>query len=557
MAETLLLAPFWPLLVGSLAVLFARGRLQDLVFVAAPLLALVLVWMVPEGGATVGWLGMTLTPVAPDATARVFGTAFAFAAVAGAIFALDQKSTAERAAVLLYAAAAQGVVFAGDLLSLFVFWEVMAIGSTLVIFANGAVRAGIRYALMHAFGGVLLFAGIAASIGSGGLALRPFAGDSIASLLILAGVLVNAGAPPVSAWVADVYPRASWSGAVFLSAFTTKAAVAVLIRLFPGESMLVPIGLVMAVYGMVYALIENDIRRALSYSIVGQVGFMVVAVGIGTPLALGAATAHAFIHILYKSLLMMAAGSVLRVTGTARLTALGGLSRSMPLVTAAMILGGLALAALPLTAGFVSKSAIMQALADDKAATAWFLLTAVSGGSMLYAGLRLPWFAMLRPKADPVTAAPVPVTMLAAMALVAAAILAIGIMPSLLTGLVPAIEGVAVLTPDHILFQVMLLVAALICFVMLLAILAPRAAITLDTDWLWRVAPEMIGRQASAAWRAARLALVPASDAARQENQLLTRAWVRMTSDAGNWRTGDIALAATALLGIVLLIAAL
>ncbi len=348
MAETLLLAPFWPLVVGSLAVAFTRGALQNLVSVAAPLLALVLVWTVPEGSATVSWLGMTLTPVAPDATARVFGTAFAFAAIAGAIFALDQKSTAERAAVLLYAAAAQGVVFAGDLLTLFVFWEVMAIGSTLVIFANGAARAGIRYALMHAFGGVLLFAGIAASMGSGGLALRAFSADSTASLLILAGVLVNAGAPPVSAWVADAYPRASWSGAVFLSAFTTKAAVAVLIRLFPGESMLVPIGLVMAVYGMVYALIENDIRRVLSYSIVGQVGFMVVAVGIGTPLALGAATAHAFVHILYKSLLMMAAGTVLRATGTARLTALGGLARSMPLVTAAKRApGGSASAAVP------------------------------------------------------------------------------------------------------------------------------------------------------------------------------------------------------------------
>lgn len=557
MTETLLLAPFWPLLAGSLAVLFARGRLQDLVFVAAPLLALVLVWTVPGGNETVGWLGMVLKPVSPDATARLFGTAFAFAAIAGAVFALDQKSTAERAAVLLYAAAAQGVVFAGDLLSLFVFWELMAIGSTLVIFANGAARAGTRYALMHAFGGVLLFAGIAGSIGDGGIALRPFEADSIASLLILAGVLVNAGAPPVSAWVADAYPRASWSGAVFLSAFTTKAAVAVLIRLFPGESMLVPIGLVMAVYGMVYALIENDIRRLLSYSIVGQVGFMVVAVGIGTPLALGAAAAHAFVHILYKSLLMMAAGAVLRATGTARLTALGGLARAMPATTLAMILGGLALAALPLTAGFVSKSAIMQALAEDHAATAWFLLTAVSAGSLLYAGLRLPWFAMLGPKPGPATAWAAPVSMVAAMAIVAAAILAIGFMPSLLTMLVPAIAGVAVLTPDHILFQIMLLVGALICFAMFLTILAPRAGITVDSDWLWRVAPSLFGRRASAVWRAARLALLPASDAARQENRLLARAWVRMTSDAGNWRTGDIALAATALLGIVLLIAAL
>ncbi|SHE63290.1 multisubunit sodium/proton antiporter, MrpD subunit [Kaistia soli DSM 19436] len=558
MAETLLLAPWLPLIVGSLLVAVLRGRVQDIVFVATPALALILVWSLPQtAGPDFNWLGLTLTPVVSDSTARLFGTAFALAAIGGAIFALPQRSSAERAAALLYAGAAQGVIFAGDLVTLFLFWEVMAIGSALVIFSNGASRAGLRYALMHAFGGVLFFAGIAASIGSGGTAIRPFAADSIGSLLMLAGILVNAGAPPVSAWVADAYPRASWSGAVFLSAFTTKAAIAVLIRLFPGEAALIPVGLIMAVYGMIYALLENDIRRMLSYSIVGQVGFMVVAIGIGTPLALAAAGAHAFVHILYKGLLMMAAGTVLRATGTARLTALGGLARSMPFATCAMIVGGLSLSAMPLTAGFVSKSAIMQALADDHDAVAWFALTAISAGSMLYAGLRLPWFAMLRPSTPrPATLQATPAMKLA-MGGAGLILLAIGAAPGLLMRFVPGIESVAVLTSDHILFQLQLLVGASICFVLFLRLLVPHAGTTVDTDWLWRCLPQLLVKAGSALSRQVLAALSLKSRVDTRKIQAISEAWVQRTMHAGNWRTGDIALVATALLGICLLIAAM
>ncbi len=557
MREAILLAPWLPLILGSLLVLGLRGRAQDLVFVAAPLAALAFVWLLPEGaGPSVSWLGLNLEPIAADATARLFGTAFAVAALAGAVFALSQRSTAERAAALLYAGAAEGVVFAGDLVTLFVFWEIMAIGSAIVVFSNGASRAGLRYALMHAFGGVLFFAGIAASIGQGGTAIRPFTADGIGPVLMLAGILVNAGAPPLSAWVADAYPRASWSGAVFLSAFTTKAAVAVLIRLFPGEAVLIPIGLIMALYGLIYALLENDIRRLLSYSIVGQVGFMVVAVGIGTPLALAAAATHAFVHILYKGLLMMAAGTILRATGTTRLTALGGLARALPVATAAMIIGGLALSAMPFTAGFVSKSAIMQALAEDQAALAWFALTAVSAGSFLYAGLRLPWFSLLRP-ATPREVTPPPLSMSIAMLGLASAIIGLGLVPGLLVGLAPGIAGVAVLTVDHILFQLQLLTGSAICFVLLLAILAPRARTTVDTDWLWRVLPQRL----TALLVRSKQRLGAATEAPRAEAAAklrdLSDAWSLRSAGAGNWRTGDIVLAATALLGLSLLIAAM
>lgn len=551
-------SPAYLLFAGALLMLALRGRAQDILFLAVPLAALALVWLVPPGsGGKLEWLGLTLTPVMADWLSRLFGTAFGLAAIFGALFAFDRRNTAERAAVLLYAGAAQGIVLAGDLATLFIYWEVMAIGSTLVIFANGAVRPGFRYAVMHIFGGVLLLAGVViVAQEPSGLSLRAFRADSIGTWLLLAGVLVNAGAPPVSTWVPDAYPRASWSGSVFLSAFTTKAAVAVLIRLFPGEPVLVGIGLFMAAYGLVYALIENDIRRLLSYSIVGQVGFMIVAIGIGTPLALGAAAAHAFCHILYKSLLMMGAGSVLRATGETRLSALGGLAAAMPMTATAVVVGGLSLAAAPFTAGFVSKSALLASLGDTHTALAWFGLTAISAGSMVYAGLKLPFFAFFR-AAPARELSPLPRTMPIAMAGLAATNILFGVRPDWLMALSPDIDGVKVLTPDHILFQLQLIGGSVVCFAMLLKLLSPAAIVAIDFDWLWRVAPLRIWNWAAPSVRHAVGRLAPLRAAAEAQISAIVPRWPARLSDGANWLTGDIALAATALLAIVLLIAAL
>jgi len=228
----------------------------------------------------------------------------------------------------------------------------------------------------------------------------------------------------------------------------------------------------------------------------------------------------------------------------------------MPIATATMLLGGFALAAMPLTAGFVSKSAIMQALADEHAAIAWFGLTAISAGSFLYAGLKLPWFAMLKPGAGRRSGA-VPPSMTAAMALLALLILAFGVAPDLLVRIAPGIAGVPVLTADHVLFQLQLLTGAGICFVLLLALLVPRTGITIDTVWLWREFPYLAARIVAAAARGAVSAFRPAVMDALPRTHSLSRTWVARLADAANWRTGDIALAATALLGVALLIAAL
>ena len=321
---------------GAVLIGVLRGPLNTTVVLRAPLLTLWAIWQVPAGVSRTGpGLDFRAEPLEGSAVGRLFATIFAGMALMGGLFSYRQASALELAASYAYAASAVGIAFAGDLLTLFVFWEAMAIFSTVVVWCGGtdsARRAGIRYAIIHLLGGVLLMVGIAGVVfSSGSIDIQPMRADSFAAWLVLIGILINAAAPPFSFWLPDAYPEASPTGAVFLSAFTTKSAVLALIVLFPGEPILIAVGLYMIFYGIIYALLENDIRRILAYSIVNQVGFMVCAIGIGTEMAINGAAAHAFAHIVYKALLFMSAGVVVYRTGMNRCTDVGGLFRTMPL----------------------------------------------------------------------------------------------------------------------------------------------------------------------------------------------------------------------------------
>ena len=482
--------PALVLIAGGFALPLVPERFRTTLLLGLPLLTLAFVWGLPDG-ATAAWEmhGYALAPVRVDALGRLFSTIFAIMGFAGALFALNQSRTLELASALVYAGSAIGVALAGDLLTLFVFWELMALASTGVLIAaggEGSFRAAGRYFVVHMLGGAFLMAGVLLHVSeTGSLAFSAMEADSWGTWLMLAGVLVNAAAPPLGAWLADAYPEASWSGMVFLSAFTTKAAVYVLIRGFPGTEALVWIGLFMIFYGIIYALLENDMRRILAYSIVNQVGFMVAGVGIGTEMALNGAAAHAFTHIIYKALLLMSAGSVLYMTGRRKCTDLGGLFRTMPLTTLCGTVGALAISSFPLTSGFVSKSMISQAATDEALAVAWFLLMAASAGVFLHAGIKFPWFVFfqkdsgLRPP-DP------PWNMRAAMVLFAALCVGIGIWPDPLYALLPFRVDYVPYTAAHVVNALQLLLFSGLAFFLLLPLMQRTLTITLDVDRLWR-----------------------------------------------------------------------
>ncbi len=505
------------LVFGGLALALPVGRaVRRALLLGLPPIVLALVWNAPEGALLV-WdaYGYRVTPVRVDALGRLFAIVFAFMAFGGALFALRQTRTLELAAAFVYAGSAMGIVLAGDLITLFVFWETMALASTAVLIASPGggggppLRTARRYFMVHLLGGVLLLSGILLHLGAGGSTAFDGAlpADSWGTRLMLAGVLVNAAAPPLSAWLADAYPEASWSGMVFLSAFTTKTAVYVLIRGFPGQEILIFVGLFMIFYGIVYALLENDMRRILAYNIVNQVGFMVTGVGIGTTMALNGAAAQAFTSIVYKALLLMSAGSVLYMTGRRKCTDLGGLFRTMPLTTVCGMVGALAISSFPLTSGFISKSMISQAATDQMLAATWLLLTAGSAGVFLHVGIKFPWFVFFRRDSGLRPPDP-PWNMRAAMALFAAVCIAIGCWPEPLYRMLPYPVEYVPYTARHVVDMLQLLLFSGLAFFVLLPLMRRTLTITLDFDWLWRraawsLAGALAGGRAAARVRAA------------------------------------------------------
>lgn len=549
----LTLHPALPLIGGALLLPWLRGSLRAAVIVALPLAALALVWLLPAGAAwQLPWLEHRLTPLQVDKLSRLFATVFALMAAGGGLYALGQKSRVEVPAAYVYAGSAIGVALAGDLVTVFVFWEGMAVASTLVLWSQGspaAWRAAQRYLMIHLAGGVLLFAGITGHIvDTGSVAFAPMAPDSVAQGLILAGFLVNAAALPLSAWLPDAYPEASWSGSVFLSAFTTKAAVYVLMRGFAGTEWLVWLGLAMAFYGIVYALLEDDMRRLLAYAIVNQSGFMLVGIGLGTEMALNGVAAQAFTGIIYMALLMMVAGAVLQATGRRSISELGGLFRSMPLTAGCAVVGALSISAFPLTSGFVSKAMVMQAAADSQLPVVWLLLAVASAGVVLHAGLRFPWLvffdqdAGLRPPAAPPS-------MRWAMAFFAALCIAMGVWVGPLYALLPHPVAYEPYTAAHLLTQLQLLLFAGLAFFALLPRLRRSAAITLDFDWVWRrLLPGLVAAGASLLRQARRAADSTAATALQRARAAVERSHGIDSRLAKTWPTGAMALSVLLLL---------
>ncbi|MHC1790583.1 Na(+)/H(+) antiporter subunit D [Solidesulfovibrio sp.] len=471
-----------PLLAGSW-----RNRLP----VLAAALAFLAVFLLPEGESmTASFLGLDLTVLRVDKLAKVFGYVFCLNAAIAFLFAWRLDDPRQQAAALCYIASALGVVFAGDLISLYVFWEVMAVSSTFLVLARQTPRssgAGFRYILVHLFGGLCLLAGILIHIrATGSAAFTGFSPDMPGSWLILLGVLVNLSAFPFSSWLSDAYPESTVFGGVILSAYTTKTAVCTLLRGFPGWEILILAGCIMALYGIIYALLENDMRRILAYSITNQVGFMVVGAGIGTAMAINGAAAHAFCHIIYKSLLWMSAGAVLAMTAKSKCTELGGLYKTMPWTLLLGLVGALSISSFPGTSGFTSKSMIIQAAANEHLAWALLVLEIASAGVFLHAGIKFPYFVFFA-KDNGLRPEEAPGHMRLAMGCLAFLCIFLGVYPKPLYAILPyATDGFDVYTGGRVVAQLQLLLFSALAFFLMLPLLKRTDTIALEIDWLYR-----------------------------------------------------------------------
>jgi len=490
------------LIAGAWIVPLLKGRVKRAAMLIVPAAALIDCFLMKPGTYGVAsFLGQDLVFGRVDNLSLVFSYVFSIMALIGMVYALHVEDDSQHVSALTYAGGALGVTFAGDFLSLYVFWELMAISAALLVLLRrepSAVAAGFRYLLVHLFGGLILLAGIVLHWSqTGSLAFGDMGAYSggIAWVLILVAFMLNAAVPPLGAWLPDAYPEATVTGAVFMTAFTTKSAVYALIRGYAGTELLVWLGAAMAVYGVVYAVLENDARRLLAYHIISQVGYMVCGVGIGTALATNGATAHAFAHILYKALLFMGAGAVLQMTRLRKLNEMGGLYKTMPVTLGLYMIGAFAISAVPLFSGFVSKSMVIAAAGGAHREVVFLMLTLASAGTFLHTGLKLPYY-MFFGKDSGVRGKEPPSNMLVAMGLAATACILIGVFPGLLYEHLPNPVDFVPYTLQHVTSTLGMLGFTALGFFLLLKQLDPEATISLDTDWLYRRASNGLAKLA-------------------------------------------------------------
>ena len=558
------------ILVGALALPLLPRSAQAIGALALPAISLALLLFLSEGvfpGLELA--GLSLLQVRVDPLSLAFGYIFHIAAFIAALYALHVRDTVQHVTAMLYVGSAIGAVFAGDLITLFIYWEITALASVFLIFASRpqrAYQAGIRYLIVQIGSGVLLLAGILLHYhDSGSLSFDQLIGsdgnlsDASAGVwLIFAAFGIKCAFPLLHNWLQDAYPQATVTGAVFLSAFTTKLAVYALARGFPGTEVLIGIGVVMTLFPIFFAVIENDLRKVLCYSLNNQLGFMVVGVGIGTELALNGAVAHAFVHILYKALLFMSMGAVLYRTGTIRASDLGGLYRSMPWTAAFCIVGAMSISAFPLFSGFVAKSLTMSAVAEGYYMLTFIGLLIASAGVMEHSGIKIPYFAFFGHDSG-IRCKEAPWHMCLAMGAAAVLCIAIGWFPQPLYALLPypvVYQPYADL--GHSVTQLQLLLFAALAFVVLKRTgmyPAEQASLNLDTDWLYRrAAPRVIRKIVAASQQVWQAFLRTGSELGRTLMRLVLNHYGPEGTLARAWPTGSMVLWVAVLLGASLIL---
>lgn len=499
------LPPFVPFFIGALIAAFTRGPVRSVIMLVIPIVSAIHLWLLPEGvHLQFAFLDYQLIPFRADKLSFMFGYVFHIAAFISIVYSLHVRDTTQQVAGMLYAGSGLGAVFAGDLLTLFVFWEFLAFTSVFLIWARKTPRAyiaGMRYLIIQVFSGILLLVGTLFYVTENGTLVFEYIGlEGIAGWLIFFAIGIKCAFPLMHNWLTDAYPEATPTGTVFLSAFTTKVAVYALARGYPGTELLVYVGAAMTCFPIFFAVIENDLRRVLAYSLINQVGFMVCGIGIGTALALNGAISHAFNDVIFKGLLFMSMGAVLHMTGRINGSDLGGLYKTMPKTTMLCIVGAASISAFPLLSGFVSKSMVMTAALENGFDGIWLMLLFASAGVFHHAGIKIPYFAFFAHDSG-LRASDPPTNMLIAMSIAAALCIGIGVYPAALYSVLPYDTGYNPYDATHVLAQTQLLFFSALAFVWLnlRGMYPPELRSTnLDVDWTYRrFLPSILQRSAS------------------------------------------------------------
>ena len=520
------LPPFVLFFVGAVVIAFTRGTARKVLILAIPLVGGLNLWFGVEPGLHLQFdlLGYTLTPYRADKLSLLFGYLFHLAAFLGFIYALhlgdgtpegsvagevgeddivgNASAGLQHVAAMVYAGSALGAVFAGDFITLFIFWELLAISSAFLVWARKSERSyatGFRYLIIHVISGVLLLSGalmLAHETGSIEFGHVGLAGTGAAGWILLLSFGIKAGFPLLHNWITEAYPESTPTGTVFLSAFTTKVAVYALARSFVGTDVLIYIGTAMTFFPIFYAVLENDLRRVLGYSMINQIGFMVAGIGIGTSMAVNGAVAHAFADVIFKGLLFMSMGAVMTMTGRTKGTDLGGIYKTMPFTAGLCIVGASAISAFPLFSAFVTKSMIMVAAIEEGHYIVWLFMLFASAGVLEHAGIKIPFFSFFAHDSG-IRAKEPPRNMLIAMSIGAVLCVLIGVFPAQFYTLLPYEMDYHAYDLRHVVTQLQLLAFGALGFITLVksgVYPDEKRAIHVDAEWFYRKAgPWLVG----------------------------------------------------------------
>lgn len=496
---------FLLILAGLIAYVARHSIARGIVTIGGPLLGLVaLIFHQAQGIplSTVDFMDLTLVLYQVERVSIVFGTAFLIAALIHSIYALHEEDPVQDAASLVFAGAATSAVFAGDLMVLFIFWEIATLAAALLIFRAGtddAYKAALRFLGIQILGGIFLLEGVIFMLKDyGDVGFRVLEIEGKGAWFLLLGIGVKAAFPVVHTWFQDTVSKATVTGAITLSIFTTMLAVYALLRVFPGADLLIAIGAVMAIFPVVIAVLVDDLRRVMAYVVTAQLGLMICGIGVGSDLALNGVTAYAFCHIFFTILIFMVLGIVKRRTGTTNASELGGLYRTMPVTTGFCLVAVLSVIGMPLFSGFVGQAMILNAIAGNADIWVWGAMLVSAAAIAFLAGVRVPVSTFFGADAGkrPEDA---PFNMVLAMGIAAATCVWVG---------VPVLGGTGFLfeflpsevaassylerglwTSGNVLTQLQLISFAVVAFALMSFFgRAPKthSGTVLDVDWVWR-----------------------------------------------------------------------
>lgn len=477
-------------ILGAMLIPLLKGKLKQVYVLLVPAVAFIdLLHLNPGTSWVYQFLGYELIFCKVDRLSLVVGYIFVIIGFLAILYALHIKEDGQHIAAFLYVGSSLGVVFAGDYFSLFASWEIMAISSVFLVWYQRdkeSLNAGFRYILMHLLGGCCLLIGIIIHNVSRGSIRLDCLEPGIAYWLILVGFGLNTCFIPLHTWLPDAYPEGTFTGSVFLSVYTTKTGVYVLARCFAGADFVAYMGGIMALYGVIFALLQNNARRLLAYHIISQVGYMVAGVGVGTALGVNGGIAHALNNILYKSLLFMCMGSVMYMTGRRKLTEMGGLARFMPVTCITCVIAALSISGAPGFNGFVSKGMVMSSAVEVHKPILELMLILASVGTFL-SFMKLCYFCFFAKNYE-IESKEAPFNMQLAMGLTAFLCVFIGIYPRVLFKVLPFYPvHYYPYTASHIIGVVQLLMLAGLAFVLAKAMVVPHRATILDFDFFYRM----------------------------------------------------------------------